>query len=355
MSVSIGDNIRALRIKAGMTQSRLAERLGVTDQAVSKWETGAASPDLSLIVPLTRLFGVTADALLGIDRPAEEARRQALEAQWEETMMTGDTAVRLEAAQKLADAQPDDPARRLQLAGAEETFAVHAAADDAERRRHFEQAVREYEAILAGADPAVQETVVLQEAARFGVVRTLSALGRCDEAKAYAVGSHRLTNFSASACAARRPSNSGRSGSTRKLEALVNELEFGKCDLVLLQAAEQIVKLLISDGNYLYYHDVLMHNAVWQAQCLTRAGDAAGAVGALQKARSHAEAYDALCIKGKGLSYAYTCPAFDRMRFRPDDLMTSGTTTLSEDLQEYLSNAVFDPLRMRDDFCALLR
>lgn len=32
-----------------------------------------------------------------------------------------------------------------------------------------------------------------------------------------------------------------------------------------------------------------------------------------------------------------------------------GTTTLSEDLQEYLSNAVFDPLRMRDDFCALLR
>lgn len=117
MSVSIGDNIRALRIKAGMTQSRLAERLGVTDQAVSKWETGAASPDLSLIVPLTRLFGVTADALLGIDRPAEEARRQALEAQWEETMMTGDTAVRLEAAQKLADAQPDDPARRLQLAG----------------------------------------------------------------------------------------------------------------------------------------------------------------------------------------------------------------------------------------------
>ena len=64
MSVSIGDNIRVLRIKAGMTQSRLAERLGVTDQAVSKWETGAASPDLSLIVPLTRLFGVTADALL---------------------------------------------------------------------------------------------------------------------------------------------------------------------------------------------------------------------------------------------------------------------------------------------------
>ena len=355
MSVSIGDNIRALRIKAGMTQSRLAERLGVTDQAVSKWETGAASPDLSLIVPLTRLFGVTADALLGIDRPAEEARRQALEAQWEETMMTGDTAVRLEAAQKLADAQPDDPARRLQLAGAEETFAVHAAADDAERRRHFEQAVREYEAILAGADPAVQETVVLQEAARFGVVRTLSALGRCDEAKAYAVGSPQADELLGWCLRGEEAVELRQKRLDRKLEALVNELEFGKCDLVLLQAAEQIVKLLISDGNYLYYHDVLMHNAVWQAQCLTRAGDAAGAVGALQKARSHSEAYDALCIKGKGLSYAYTCPAFDRMRFRPDDLMTSGTTTLSEDLQEYLSNAVFDPLRMRDDFCALLR
>lgn len=197
--------------------------------------------------------------------------------------------------------------------------------------------------------------VELQEAARFGVVRTLSALGRCDEAKAYAVGSPQADELLGWCLRGEEAVELRQKRLDRKLEALVNELEFGKCDLVPLQAAEQIVKLLISDGNYLYYHDVLMHNAVWQAQCLTRAGDAAGAVGALQKARSHAEAYDALCIKGKGLSYAYTCPAFDRMRFRPDDLMTSGTTTLSEDLQEYLSNAVFDPLRMRDDFCALLR
>ena len=62
----IGQRIKDLRKKADMTQDRLADYLGVSAQAVSKWEVGSASPDLSLIAPLTRVFGVTADELLGI-------------------------------------------------------------------------------------------------------------------------------------------------------------------------------------------------------------------------------------------------------------------------------------------------
>ena len=49
-----------------MTQEKLAEYLHVSFQAVSKWETGAATPDLSLIVPLARLLDVTTDELFGI-------------------------------------------------------------------------------------------------------------------------------------------------------------------------------------------------------------------------------------------------------------------------------------------------
>ena len=62
----IGQKIKSLRKKADLTQDRLAEMLGVTAQAVSKWEVGSASPDLSLIPPLCRVFGITADELLGI-------------------------------------------------------------------------------------------------------------------------------------------------------------------------------------------------------------------------------------------------------------------------------------------------
>ena len=75
----IGQKIKELRKKADMTQDRLAEMLGVTAQAVSKWEVGSASPDLSLIAPLCRVFGVTADELLGIAHEKDPRETEAEE------------------------------------------------------------------------------------------------------------------------------------------------------------------------------------------------------------------------------------------------------------------------------------
>ena len=60
----IGELISELRKYKGMTQKDLAEQLGVTDKAVSKWERGHIYPDISLIIPLSDLLGVTANELL---------------------------------------------------------------------------------------------------------------------------------------------------------------------------------------------------------------------------------------------------------------------------------------------------
>ena len=65
MSTIIGENIRTMRKKCGLTQEELAERLSVTAQAVSKWENGNGMPDISQLVPLSQLFGITTDTLLG--------------------------------------------------------------------------------------------------------------------------------------------------------------------------------------------------------------------------------------------------------------------------------------------------
>lgn len=54
-----GGVIRTLREAKGLTQNALAERLGVSDKAVSKWETGKGYPDITLIEPLARLLGVS--------------------------------------------------------------------------------------------------------------------------------------------------------------------------------------------------------------------------------------------------------------------------------------------------------
>ena len=68
---SFGQKLYEYRINAGLSQSELAEKLGVTNKAVSKWETGAAKPSTELIRRLSAVLGVSVDELLSLkDRPA---------------------------------------------------------------------------------------------------------------------------------------------------------------------------------------------------------------------------------------------------------------------------------------------
>ena len=67
MNITIGSRIKSLRIAKGMTQEKLAERLGISSQAVSKWERGITYPDIAYIPELTQVLNVSADALLGIE------------------------------------------------------------------------------------------------------------------------------------------------------------------------------------------------------------------------------------------------------------------------------------------------
>lgn len=61
----IGEQIRKHREKLGLKQQDVANALQVSPQAVSKWERGDNAPDVSLLVPLSKLLGITTDALLG--------------------------------------------------------------------------------------------------------------------------------------------------------------------------------------------------------------------------------------------------------------------------------------------------
>lgn len=65
MKLSLSSNISRLRKERSMTQEQLAEVLGVTFAAVSKWERGAATPELELITEMADFFEVSVDALIG--------------------------------------------------------------------------------------------------------------------------------------------------------------------------------------------------------------------------------------------------------------------------------------------------
>lgn len=65
---SLGERIAFYRKKIQLTQEQLAEKCSVTAQAVSKWENDLTAPDIALLAPLSKLFGITCDELLGVCR-----------------------------------------------------------------------------------------------------------------------------------------------------------------------------------------------------------------------------------------------------------------------------------------------
>ena len=64
MDMKIGKRIAALRKEKGLTQEELADHMGVSPQAVSKWENDQTCPDISALPKLARLLGVSVDELL---------------------------------------------------------------------------------------------------------------------------------------------------------------------------------------------------------------------------------------------------------------------------------------------------
>lgn len=74
--MEIGNQIKALRLCRGLSQETVAQHVGVTAQAVSKWERGAAMPDIALLPELATYFGVTIDALFALSDDTRMERIQ---------------------------------------------------------------------------------------------------------------------------------------------------------------------------------------------------------------------------------------------------------------------------------------
>lgn len=66
--LKIGEFISQLRKEKSLTQAQLAEKLGITDRAVSKWETGRSLPDAAIMLDLCEILGITVNELLSGER-----------------------------------------------------------------------------------------------------------------------------------------------------------------------------------------------------------------------------------------------------------------------------------------------
>lgn len=83
--MTLGEKLQRLRLQNGMSQDTLAQRLGVSRQAVSKWERDEAMPDLDKILKLSELYGVSLDSILK-NQPETAHEAETQEAKHGETV-----------------------------------------------------------------------------------------------------------------------------------------------------------------------------------------------------------------------------------------------------------------------------
>ncbi len=91
MTVNIGNNLRQLRLKKGLTQEQLAEVFGLSAQAISRWENNTSYPDITLLPGLAIFYDTSVDAIVGMDELRKEETLCRIHTQINELVMAGQT------------------------------------------------------------------------------------------------------------------------------------------------------------------------------------------------------------------------------------------------------------------------
>ena len=96
MNIEIANRLVELRKKSGLSQEDLAEKLGLSRQAVSKWERAEASPDTDNLIVLAKLYGVSLDDILNTDEPVEDIIAATKEKEAEKEQIKKETSTKEE-------------------------------------------------------------------------------------------------------------------------------------------------------------------------------------------------------------------------------------------------------------------
>ena len=345
--MTIGERIKALRKQNGMTQENLAEYLCVSYQAVSKWECGLSCPDLSLIGPLTKLLHVSADELLGLKNDSIDARREELENQYQETWKTGDLAKRYNISYTAVSEYPGEMKYLDRLAWCEAMRSFNFK-DENEYIAEQEKAIKHFATVIENTVDEKIKTSSVQ-----GIVQYLCFRGRYDEAKKYAELYPENLSVSKDRVLLDCLQGNEKIVHHQKMLAnmlidILNHMDYNNNSIEVCNAQEQIIRALIPDGNYLFYHGFLADIYRMRAILLTRDGKEDKAVEMLKTSLDHATAYDKF-IKENTI-YHYTSPFFNQIEYNTENMCRSGTTTQVEDFYEYIKGKPFDKLHDREDF-----
>ena len=358
----IGQKIKDLRKKADMTQDRLADYLGVSAQAVSKWECDISTPDLSLIAPLCKVLGCTSDELLGIDLTEDD--EGAKELSEELRHLSREDLERFEEIVALAvQKYPWNEQISYRIAETEYwTFGGMTGGKDEERTRKAD-AEKRFLALLADGK---NETWRTYAASQLFHMRMNDGLR--EEAKAFAEQSGPFRDMHLLACLdGVEWQNEQQFLIYKTLNWLRNYLNMrGEREhhLPSYEASEAVVKAILDDGNYVGYARGLSESAGNQARLLVEAGEYGRAVEKLRDQIEYDEQRHRIiraAAEDPERYLPYTAPVLDRWGEGAGDLIDreeakglAGRNWRKERAEFLKTASVYAPLCDREDFKTLI-
>lgn len=177
MELQIGARIREHRCKRRLTQEEVAAHLGISFQAISKWERNEGYPDITLLPALAAYFETSVDDLLGMNEIAAREKYDEINRVWEEHNTAGNHEENVAIMLRALKDYPNDPRLLVQLSTSLEKLG----GSDSEKKAHLRESANLQEQIIRyGKDSEIRG------ATQFNICFTYQKLGEYEKAIAQA-------------------------------------------------------------------------------------------------------------------------------------------------------------------------
>ena len=357
MQIKLGEKIKELRKMSGRKQEDLASALGVTSQAISRWEASGGYPDMEIIPAIANYFGITIDELFGYEsdrtRKVDRYYRQIIDMNHKNNGVDTCMDECIAYARECLAEFPDDKKLIYALAtvlfnAGYVRYAEHHLTNqdgydiyDTERHRKYsewQEAIKLFEKLLPTLEPGKLRDQTVRELLQLylnigekdkanAVVKTLPDISSCRELMMInsCDGKERAT-----ACAEALLRVVSTAAGLMISSVIINQANISKNDAVtIIRNAIGLYELVMPDGNFGIYHASLACINLFLSEHLWCIGDRDGAFEALDEALEYAKKNE---IYRSAKEQYYTSPAVKLAKIEEKEFTEAGiAANLSED------------------------
>lgn len=148
MELMIGDRLKKLRRNRDLTQEEVATHLGISYQAISKWERGDGYPDITMLPALANYFKVSVDELIGMDEISSANKLDEINQKWQENRTLGKHKENVELMRSALKTYPNNALLLIQLSASLERLD----GTEKEKREFLKESIMIQEQILRYCD-----------------------------------------------------------------------------------------------------------------------------------------------------------------------------------------------------------